>query len=70
MKDCDRPVELHYHVIVKAFGHPRKVRQSVGRTLAKILSLNFNEVEVRAGTPKGNKFTWDPSAHDFGLGEA
>ena len=70
VRDPDRPAELHYYVIVRTLGHPSKVRRSVGKTIAKLLALNFNDSEVHVGSKKGGKIKWSPLDHDFGMGEA
>jgi len=69
VRDPDQKVEMNFLVTIRATGHPYKVRRTVGKTLAKLVDLNFPPGwEVHVGTKKGNTINWSIMDHDGGIG--
>ena len=61
--------ELRYTIYVTAYGHKRKCRASVGQALARALWLAFGKHKFRIVDHRSMPIKFDPSLHDFGLGE-
>ena len=60
----EQPLELKYTVTVRTFGKTDKVRDDIGRALAKAVRLKLGKnTVVRSGR---QTFVWNPSIHGYG----